>query len=99
MHPRRKGSRAKDVVRPKLNRDYTIETDGRVVWVNGLAALVGRFSKNGIDVHVDGKCVGDSCSPGPCTVEHWREFQKKMVDLHGITVPDKYMPKFLRSEP
>lgn len=93
------GSGTKAPLRPKRGRDYVIETDGRVVWINGALMLLGRFSRLGIDVHVDGKCIGDSCSPGPCTLEHWREFQKKMLDLHRIKVPDKYMPTFLRSEP
>jgi hypothetical protein len=82
--------------RLRRGRDYEITTDGRVVWINGLVALVGRFSKGGIDVHVDGRCVGDSCSPGPCSIEHWREFQQKMIQHHNIKVPDRYMPDYLR---
>jgi hypothetical protein len=83
----------------KVSKDkqYTIETDGRVVWVNSPVTLLGRFSKMGIDVHVNSHCVGDSCSPGPCSLKEWREFQEKMIEHHGIEVPDKYMPKFLET--
>jgi hypothetical protein len=74
---------------------YQIDSDGRTVWVNG-PILLGRFSKLGIDVHQDGHCVGDSCSVGPCTLNDWRTFQQKIRDMHGIEVPDKHMPEYLR---
>ena len=77
-------------------KDYEIDTDGRVVWVNG-PVLLGRFSQRGIDVHVDGKCVGDSCSgTWKANIEDWRRFQSLMVEIHNIEVPDKHMPGFLK---
>lgn len=98
MRLRRKCSRATGDNILREGHDYTIETDGRVVWINSPIELIGRFSRMGIDVHVKGKCVGDSCVPGPCTLQHWKDFQQKMLDLHRVRVPDKYMPKFLKGD-
>lgn len=71
-----------------------IRSDGRVVWVNG-SALLGRFSRQGIDVHIDGVCAGDGCVPGPCTKKHWRIFQEQMLKVHKVKVSDKHRPKNL----
>lgn len=75
---------------------FLIETDGRVVWVNGQHGLLGRFSPTGIDVHVNGKCKDDSCVTEYCTPKHWRDFQQKMMIHHGIDVADEYAPTFVR---
>ena len=79
--------------------DHSIETDGRVVWINGIRGLLGRFSRHGIDVHVNGKCKDDSCVAEICTFRHWRDFQKKMLKYHGVEVPDQYMPNYLKTDP
>ena len=81
--------------RGRMTTDYQIETDGRVVWVNN-EMLLGRFSRNGIDVHIDGKCVGESCSAGMCGLEEWVRFQELMIEHHGIEIGDKYMPQYLK---
>ena len=73
---------------------YEIHSDGCTVWVNG-PILLGRFSKAGVDVHVNGRCAGDSCTPGPCTIEDWRAFKEKMRAVHKIEVPDRHMPGYL----
>ena len=77
--------------------DYDVRTDGRTCWVNGLTML-GRFSKMGIDIHVNSQCLPETCMPGPCTKKHWRQFQYLMLEHHEIDVPDKYMPKYLEEE-
>jgi hypothetical protein len=76
-----------------------IKSDGRTVWVNGPTALIGRFSRMGIDVHIDGVCAGDGCKPGPCTLEHWGIFKAQMLKVHGVKVSDRHMPKYLKEEP
>jgi len=77
--------------------EVEVSSDGRTVWVNGLTALIGRFSKMGIDVHVDGTCAGDGCVPGPCTKEHWETFKTQMLAVHNVVVTDDHMPKYLES--
>lgn len=77
-----------------MSNDIEFRSDGRVVWVNTVS-LIGRFSKMGIDVHVDGACIPGSCISGPCTLEHWRKFQALMLEHHGVEVWDKHMPKYL----
>jgi len=79
-------------------KEYEIDSDGRTVWING-PILLGRFSKNGIDVHVDAQCIDGSCSPGACGLKEWREFQVLMHAHHEIDVPDNHMPKYLKELP
>ncbi len=74
-----------------------ILTDGRTVWINR-EMLLGRFSRMGIDVHSQGRCIEESCFPGPCYRSHWEQFKQLMKEHHGIIVADKYMPDFLRKD-
>ena len=78
---------------------YEITTDGKTVWINDATGLIGRFSRLGIDVHVDGQCRGDSCVKGPFNSETgpaaWDAFKEKMLALHGVQVKDKFFPKGL----
>ena len=79
--------------------DYEICADGRVVWINDATGLIGRFSRNGIDVHVNGQCKGASCVKGPFTpktgAEAWFSFKVKMLELHSVKVAEKYRPKWV----
>lgn len=75
---------------------YEIWTDRRTVWINDPSGLIGRFSKNGIDVHVSGACQGDSCVPGPCDRKSWDLFKLKMLQLHSVEVMDEHMPDYLK---
>ena len=59
---------------------YTVETDERTLWVNG-AAMLGRFSPMGVDVHTDGECVG--CKTGDPDFE---AFAVAMLREHNIDV-------------
>jgi len=80
---------------------YDILSDGVTVWVNGEAGLLGRFGKNGIDVHrpmteqqEHGECL--YCTHSTVTLDDWRVFQSKMEEHFGIIISDKYMPKRFR---
>ncbi len=70
---------------------FTIETDGRVVWVNSERGLIGRFSRDGgVDVHnVPGEpTTCEDCFPEP----DWERFQAGMLRVHGVVVDDKFKP-------
>lgn len=58
---------------------YEIETDGKTMWING-PILLGRFSKQGVDVHVNGQCMPGSCSAEP----DWEKFVELMIRHHNI---------------
>ncbi len=77
--------------------DYEISYDGRTVWINR-EMLLGRFSETGVDVHVEGKCVGGSCSPGPTSRASWYNFRVLMLLHHQIDVPSEYLPDFLKDD-
>lgn len=77
---------------------HQIDSDGVTVWVNGAFGLLGRFGRNGIDVHrpvedqmVRGECL--HCTHEPTTAADWDIFVSKMKELFGITVPEAYKPK------
>lgn len=85
---------------------HEIISDGKTVWVNDSSGCcIGRFSRNGIDVHHTGKVQMDTgyecidCKPGRTTIEDWKAFQKGMKEHHGVTVPDRKKPKFLTMIP
>lgn len=76
-----------------------IEAGHRAVWVNVAAGCIGRFGRMGIDVHravddpqyeVAGECL--HCTHGPVTEQDWTVFQEKMLELHGVEVPDRFKP-------
>jgi hypothetical protein len=84
------------------NKKYEISTDGRTVWVNS-AVCLGRFGRLGIDVHKDiteqmartgTECL--FCTHTPTTRADWDLFVVKMKELHGVIVPQKYMPRRFR---
>ncbi len=76
---------------------HDITTDGITVWINSPDGLLGRFGRQGIDVH---RPAGEQQEQGEClfcthqrvTVEDWRQFQAKMLEHFKITVGDQYMP-------
>lgn len=69
-----------------------------MVWVNGLAGLLGRFGPYGIDVHQPsiaaqseyGECL--YCTHEPTTRADWNVFVRKMDEHFGIHVSDEHMP-------
>ena len=58
---------------------YEAETDGKTLWING-PILLGRFSRFGVDVHVDGACIDGSCKAEP----DWEHFVELMKKHHNI---------------
>lgn len=83
--------------------DCEISTDGKTVWINGPdGCCLGRFSKNGIDIHkiaklqeTDGQCI--DCEKGPTDIAAWHRFQLGMFAAHAVTVSAKFTPEFLRT--
>jgi hypothetical protein len=76
--------------------EHELLYDGRTVWINGSdGSLLGRFSRNGIDVHGDSHCLEGGCEPGPCDTSHWERFKAKMLQHYGVEVPESAKPKNL----
>jgi hypothetical protein len=81
-----------------MNEQLEIHTDGITVWVN-TAACIGRFGRFGIDIHqpaekqlqMGQQCL--YCTHTETTKEDWETFKAKMLELHQVTVSDRYMPK------
>lgn len=82
---------------------HDISADGRTVWVNGADGMcIGRFSKWGIDVHLDAtgqlesgkQCL--ACTHTRPEPEDWIRFQELMQLHYGIQVEDRFKPEFLR---
>ncbi len=75
-----------------------IHSDGITVWVN-TDACIGRFGRAGIDIHMipgkEGPAASEClfCTHTWSTKEDWETFKVKMQELHGVNVPDKYMPE------
>jgi len=79
-----------------------IESDGRVVWVNDpTGCCIGRFSKNGVDVHRTGpeqvelgtQCL--DCFHEGNPAEQWDRFVSSMKTHHGVDVSARHRPKFV----
>lgn len=85
----------------KMKTLVEIDSDGVTVWVNGASWLLGRFGRQGIDIH---RAVGEQqecgeclfCTHKPTTREDWDVFVTKMSELHGIRVPQRHMPRRFR---
>ncbi len=83
----------------------SITSDGVTVWVNGASGLLGRFGRNGIDIHrpaseqqTKGECL--FCTHEKTTPADWEMFVRGMQTHHGIFVHPRYMPdRFRRSAP
>ena len=86
-----------------LRSGHEIIWDGRVVWVNSGVdgSSIGRFSRQGIDVHVafaeqleTGKVCIDCSADG--SAEGWKKFQALLLEHYDVVVPDEAAPKNLR---
>ena len=82
--------------------NYTIDTDGKTVWVNGEINCLGRFGVMGIDVHrtldeqsENGECL--YCTHEPTNKQDWETFKVKIKEHFDIDVSDKYMPERFKS--
>lgn len=78
--------------------------DGKTVWINTPQGMcVGRFSQMGIDIHHDflkqqtegTQCL--QCKKGPCTLEDWDTFVEGMKTHYKINIPQKAMPRYLKT--
>jgi hypothetical protein len=85
-----------------LNIPAQIDSDGKTVWVNSHeGCCIGRFSRDGIDVHHDAptqiergqQCL--DCKKGPTTLEDWVHFVEAMKRHFDVVVPGHHMPRFL----
>lgn len=76
--------------------NFCIESDGRTVWVHSMkGATVGRFGRNGVDIHnADGSGCLD-CTHGAATVEDWERFVAGMGEHYGVAVSDRHRPAYL----
>jgi len=82
---------------------YTVDSDGKTVWVNGRDGLLGRFGVNGIDIHhpltaqveLGSECL--FCTHAPTTAEDWDLFVGKMFSEFGIVVLKEHRPDRFRS--
>ena len=77
---------------------YEITTDGITVWINGEAALLGRFGVFGVDIHTQdmGECL--QCTHALTTVDDWEDFRTGMEKHYGVVVPEKYKPVRFRTD-
>ena len=80
-----------------------VHSDGKTVWVNGIDGCnVGRFSKNGIDLHKDAEeqmTSGEQCfdcKPGPCNLQDWEDFKRKCKEFYAVDVTDEHKPEYLK---
>ena len=93
---------ARGVHRLTTTTSHEVMSDGRTVWVNAAdGCCVGRFSKQGIDVHygaeqqmlIGRQCL--QCKKGPCDAEDWLEFRAAMRLHFNINVAEAHAPTFL----
>lgn len=80
---------------------YEIISSATATWVNDGSGCIGRFGKNGIDVHrtvldqVSGVSECLACTHAPTTEDDWQEFRRLMQFHYNIAVPDDARPGFL----
>jgi len=75
-----------------VTSDLDVESDGRVVWINGATGCVARFGANGIDIHTRDTTACLHCTHGPTTAEDWRIFQGKMLEHYRLVIGDEHRP-------
>lgn len=76
-------------------KDVEILGDGEIVWINGgpTGGAIGRFGKQGIDVHSLDTTSCLYCTHSPTSIQDWFIFQEKMLEHHGVSVPDHLIPR------
>lgn len=73
-----------------------ILSDGIVVWVNRGTGCIGRFGKNGIDVHSVDTVTCLHCTHERTSAGDWEVFKEKMIEHHLVLVTDIHKPKRFR---
>jgi hypothetical protein len=68
---------------------YTVESDGRTVWVNSPVRMVGRFSAKAFEV-IEGDGFQFQAGPDPehPHIEQWAAFVTAMQEQHGVDVSE-----------
>lgn len=83
-------------------KKFEIISDGRTVWVNGGdGGCLARFSKFGIDIHLDTEgqmASGRQCLD--CThslpdADGWTHFVASVRQHHGVALAPKHRPAWL----
>lgn len=75
-----------------MTTEALIESDGVTVWVNGSQGSIGRFGVMGIDVHTADTSGCLHCTHGRTTAADWDIFVAKMLEHHGVVVPESVRP-------
>jgi hypothetical protein len=70
-----------------------IVSDGTVVWVNRSTGCIGRFGKNGIDVHSVDTSTCLHCTHERATKKNWEVFKEKMLEHHLVVVTNIHKPE------
>lgn len=76
-------------------------SNGESVWVNGgfTGGAIGRFGRNGIDVHSEDTASCLYCTHEPTTAADWETFKREMLRHHGVVVGDAHRPERLEERP
>lgn len=80
-----------------------IHGDGITVWVNDPVSCIGRFGKNGIDIHKPFEMHGDGtecllCTHTETSRHDWEVFKQNMKGFYNVEVTDEHMPVRFRQE-
>lgn len=77
-------------------KKFSIQSDGKTVWVHGIQGTVGRFGPRGIDIHSSdtSKCL--LCTHGPTEAQEWNVFVEKMREIYGVEIADEHKPGWLK---
>ncbi len=85
---------------------FEVASDGTTVWVNDdQGTNVGRFSKNGIDIHhnlADQERLGKQCfdcKAGPCGIDDWAHFVAMIWVRNAVRVDNKHRPTAIDGQP
>lgn len=70
---------------------YQIQTDTDKIWINGVDGLIARFSKTGIDIHGQDKCL--DCQHKFTDPDDWEYFCRRVKELHDVDIK-KEKPDF-----
>lgn len=79
--------------------EVEILSDGDMVWINGgpTGGAIGRFGKNGIDIHTLDTTGCLHCTHGPTSSADYDTFVAKMLEHHGVAVGAEHRPRRFRS--
>jgi hypothetical protein len=79
--------------------EVEVTSDGDIVWVNTAGGAIGRFGRNGIDIHTRDTSGCLYCTHAPTGPWDWHIFQQKMWEMHGVMVTDEHRPTRFPPDP